>query len=588
MNLQEEDFTSQLYHRELLPKVTAAEVHTLLDEAVSYITIASVSVETGKAIKSRLLFRQSLLKAFEQDWGPLNLRKKSSLTCIPFLRNITETTYLGVPVKDCFSTKIQRSLASSVPPRPMVTIKFSDAFSFFETLCNDVADIDQVLEAETSEDLSTAIWVFMSRAPQPSVYVRALAQSFLMERHTQRVLGKMTSKQFLISSISAIVLPKSPFLESTNAAVEAATGPRFHMARLYSEFDAKLGQQYLNVFRNACLNRCRTRRTLCHLILDWDALQADAEELDATLRTYTEEPPTLYASSQPTFSYPLSSWVYHHKLNQLRAIIQLGFELTIYAPDEFAGMYWYLSYVCGIHLSHIDRVTFFLQRDMGMQDAIPQEFSIEQPDLKDRAQSQKTLKNLFRIYMQLKATEALSKALHAIYIVLLRHEAIKTPPRPYSSDRLRYELRMRPFLSLSVPEPVNFEMFQVESSFSDVEDAHVLEEAAARVAEARKAWDEILKAGWSVTLENTADLDGPSQASKRESREGGTTTESEWSKGVKNIIRTCIATSISLSTLRKKLEKGGDLHEVQCTIPIPGERDCWHDWWIVPRLSNTA
>ena len=540
-----------------------------------------------KAIKKRLLFRRSILRAFEQDFGPLRARTKSSLSCIPFLKGIKDSSHLGKSVNESFSTKIQRSLASSVPPRPMVTIDFSEAISHFETLCNDAADVDQILEIETSDDLFTAIWVFMSRLPQPSVYIRSLVQSFLLGQGTQRVLGRTIPKQFLFSALAALVLPNSSMLDPGNDLIESSTSPRYQMRQLLSAFHDKIGEQYINIFRNACLNRSRTRRTLCHLVLDWDSLQADAEDLDETLRTFTKEQPAQYDPDQPTFSYPLSSWVYHNKLNHIRHIIQMGFELTVYAPDELAGMYWYLSSTCGTHVSHIDRISFFLHPDTQTQLSLSQ--NSKPASKSDRIYEQafqRALKNLFRTYTYLKATEAFSRALHALHTLLLRHEAIKIPPRPYSSNKLRYELRMKPFLGVSVPEPVTFEAFQEESSLAGINDEEVLEEAMIRIADARKFWEEVLKAGWSADLAVAPGLNKPSKAMETEPRREVTTIEGEWSKGVKNVIRACIATSISLATLKKRMDKTGELRGINATLPVPGEKDCWHSWWTVPKLSE--
>jgi N-alpha-acetyltransferase 35, NatC auxiliary subunit len=569
--------------------VSSAEVRALLDEGLSYLAKASITPDMKNAIKKRLLFRQSILKTLEEDMGPLSARSKSSLACVPLLRDIKDTRHLGRCVNEAFSTKIQRSLASSVPPRPMVNIEFLDALSHFDTLCNDNADVDQILDTKTSEDLFTAILVFMSRKPQPSVYIRALVQSFLLEPETHRILGKSTPKEFLFCSLAALVLPNSPILDRENDLVEAPTNPRFQMAQLLAEFDGKVGHQFLNVFRNSCLNRCRTRRTLCHLVLDWDTLQADAEDLDGTLRTYTEEKPALYASDQPTFSYPLSSWIYHHKLNHLRHIIQMGFELTVYAPDEIAGMYWYLSYICGTHLSHLDRISFFLQRDMQNQDSFPQDSAkASKSALERQAAFQGTLEKLFRAYTHLKATDALARALHALHTLLLRHRAIGKPPRPYSSEKLRYELRMRPFLTLNIPEPVTFEAFEGESSFAGLSDDEVLEEALVRVKDAKRLWEEVLKARWSAELAGTREMNQSSKSAKVEANKGSTTIEDEWSKAVKNVIRACIATSISTAAMKEQLDKEGELKGIKTTIPIPGEKDCWHDWWIVPVISGVT
>lgn len=56
---------------------------------------------------------------------------------------------------------------------------------------------------------------------------------------------------------------------------------------------------------------------------------SETDEFDKTLNRLS-----------PDALYPLSTWVYHQKLQVMEAIVQLGFELDIYLPDELAGMYW--------------------------------------------------------------------------------------------------------------------------------------------------------------------------------------------------------------------------------------------------------
>lgn len=47
---------------------------------------------------------------------------------------------------DAFSLKIQRKLASTVPPRPMVTISSDDALAHLKRLCQDAIDMQQMLD----------------------------------------------------------------------------------------------------------------------------------------------------------------------------------------------------------------------------------------------------------------------------------------------------------------------------------------------------------------------------------------------------------------------------------------------------------
>lgn len=54
------------------------------------------------------------------------------------------------------------------------------------------------------------------------------------------------------------------------------------------------------------------------------------EQLDEVLNQLSTE----------TVNFPLSTWTYHQKLRTMEWIVQLGFELDLYLPDEIAGMYW--------------------------------------------------------------------------------------------------------------------------------------------------------------------------------------------------------------------------------------------------------
>lgn len=66
------------------------------------------------------------------------------------------------------------------------------------------------------------------------------------------------------------------------------------------------------------------------------------EDSDTELRQYTHEQ-SIFNDALDIWELPLSSWTYYHKLRQMEWIVQIGFELKIYHPDEWSGMYQ-----CGI------------------------------------------------------------------------------------------------------------------------------------------------------------------------------------------------------------------------------------------------
>jgi hypothetical protein len=72
---------------------------------------------------------------------------------IALLPQIISTHALGKPVEDAFSTKLQRKLASTMPPRPIVQLKFDDAFSHLSRLFKDGREVIGVLNYTDSQCL---------------------------------------------------------------------------------------------------------------------------------------------------------------------------------------------------------------------------------------------------------------------------------------------------------------------------------------------------------------------------------------------------------------------------------------------------
>lgn len=282
-------------------------------------------------------------------------------------------------------------------------------------------------------------------------------------------------------------------------------------------------------------------------------------------------------NGQSTFAYPLGSWVYHEKLKQMQLIFQMGFELSIYAPEELGGMYWYLAHLCSSHQLHIERIQAFVHAE-SRKSKLPK--GNERP-------FDRTLAILNRHSLCLIATESFSFALQALYVFLdrygvLPHAASKTA---YSSSRLRYELRMKPFLPISLPELVSFEQYEQNATLKGQSDSDVLKRASQSIADARKAWEAVLAQGAFT----------PSQ------KDGGEAVrrpaiESDWQRNTKNSLRACIGASIAIQTaskiFRNKLssaaESGKTSVEVPIKVEIPeiGSPNCYHDWWVVPRVSE--
>ena len=108
-----------------------------MEEAIYWLEAESALQQTLKtALLSRLRFRKAFLVALDFEQGITDAQRPSAWEhCSEILPMLLETRHLGTLVEHSFSGKIQRRLASSVPPRPIVKISFDQACTFLERLC---------------------------------------------------------------------------------------------------------------------------------------------------------------------------------------------------------------------------------------------------------------------------------------------------------------------------------------------------------------------------------------------------------------------------------------------------------------------
>lgn len=395
------------------------------------------------------------------------------------------------------------------------------------------------------------------------------------------ILGNMSIRQLLDDDLSIITLPASPLLERSNDDIEVVHDPRFVMSQQTELFRQRAAQPFLDILRTFCQNRCRIRRTLCHLIRDWENLQVDAEEIDQILQAKTNEKPLVYrgsmmgSASRPVESYALalSSWTYLYKLRLMETIVQLGFELEVYQPDEHLGMYWYLNYLAKGRLQHAERIKSFVIQRVEQSRAAP-------PATQDAAtekQLQRALAFTRLMLLDAAVTWELSDALACLHTVLARLELVRAPPRPYSNDELRYDLRMKPFVAIGLPSLPTFAEF------------------TAGAVQPQSSSEELLAYGERALVGAKKGFEALSKLSPQESFSVG--SHERWVASVKNGLKASIATGIAITTLQKKLAgvapgRAGDDpitgKAMGLTVEIPTPDKSYHPLWIIPRVTSTA
>ena len=106
------------------------------------------------ALQSRLNFRTALLEAvtFEPE-SPADDRSSFWHRCSSFLSTIASSHSYAKTVPSSFSEKVQRRLASSVPPRPIVNVDFEAAHEFFGRLCKDGTVASRVISCHRASSI---------------------------------------------------------------------------------------------------------------------------------------------------------------------------------------------------------------------------------------------------------------------------------------------------------------------------------------------------------------------------------------------------------------------------------------------------
>ncbi|KAK0113641.1 hypothetical protein ONS95_013887 [Cadophora gregata] len=560
---EEEDFVTHTFHQNLLEEIDHEAIVGFLAETIDLIAEAKhIEPVLRKSLECRLKFRLQFLQAVEAaDSRTSENPKQLWSDLLAFVPDLKSTLPFGKPFPSSFSIKIQRKLASTVPPRPIVEVGQDTAFEHLERLCLDASVAVEVLKYYDSHSLLNFVFLFQARKPQPSVYVRTLLQHYIFAEMV--ILGAFSIRHVLDDDLASTVLPSDQLLDRLNDEIEVPHDPRHHMAARMEIFRSRAAGSYLDIMRTICQNRCRIRRTFCHTIVDWDNLQMDAEELDVELREFTKEQPIVdpEISSEPIYSFPLSSWSYFYKLRLMEWLVQLGFELETYQPDELAGMYWYVQYLTKTRSRHLERIRGFVVRSLRASLQNSQTAAAKHPEFMN------SLSFINFSSTEAAATYGFSDALSCLFTVLSRLSLIRTPPRPYSDDNMRYEVRMKPFHGIGLPEVPPFDEFTRYVTQPETSTLELLKFASESALGAKK--------GFEVLSKLTA----------KESFSQG--SHDAWISKIKACLKACIFTSITIATVKKAVEAAGEDGEggkVKLKVEIPNSGKGYHDWWVVPKV----
>lgn len=524
------------------------------------------------AITARLKFREDFLRALDLD-HPLEQMSSSWSPVLAGMTSIKATHQLGQSVPGAFSTKMQRRLASTVPPRPIVEFEFKDALDLLEHICVDCEEATRFIDLPQDPlEYQSFLWTFASRSPAPLAYSRSYLSTLLFH---PEILN--TAVSLPLADVKTLVFPTSPVLDPINWTLSPPRNPllpkppRLQLAMLIDEFADRSGQPYLDLWVALGQNRCRLRRMLTHVITAWDLLQSDASLVDTDLAAAASE----LSLTDQMLEFSLSTWVYHKKLWMIEKVILLGFEQDIYLPDEFSGLYLFLSLIVTRRRELLSRMqTHHHTRHTQL---------LRERKLRLAADVAQTAPYLDSLAAEASGTAALSLALARFYMICGYLHLLPLPKRPFSSEALRYELRMKPFLGVQPPEVPPFEDFKAHTQpygpyaspdpgfKADLsnEKSDLWAEVDGNVKAARDAFAEVKRLG--------------AEAAKCKG------VEKSWGREVQSLLASCVALGVAAAGIKDAVKRAGDGVDVRklgvrAEIPESGGKKRYSEGWVVVKI----
>ncbi|OQN98783.1 hypothetical protein B0A48_15452 [Cryoendolithus antarcticus] len=551
---EEEDFVTHLFGRELLPKTTEEEAINLLNDAVSYVDSHKLDSDVAHALHIRLDARKMYLLATAGE--------ATQWTSLPStLDDLRKGHPLAHSADGAFTDKIQRHLATSTPPRPTLDVMWEDAVQQWLRLYADANEVSQLTDfwiRQSPACLQRATWTFAAR--KSCTYARALFQDRLFA--DGKIAADVPHFDLLLTDIRDMVLAGDSLGDTASFEVEATTDPRHRCARIVESFMDKAFDEYMNLYRMVCQNRCRIRRTFTQALPLLEQLETHvATEADNELLTITPGRRLNTPLGKQVLLKPLSTWSRYYKLKIMAETIQLGFETDIYLDYEMGPMYSYLAQLVMERYKLLEHIDAFLHARSGaLSTSSPRHYA----DEIDAARIW-----ISYLIADANATIAIATALSMIHNLVLDQELIKPASRSYAQSHLVHEARMKPYLAITSPAVPFAETFA----------------RAGRVQEPtsvtlRRIEETVAVAKSHLAVLKMAD---PVAAKYRGS-------EARWKLEIKQSETTCVAISVAVTVLKRTLgsvtgRESSSLGD-RLELNLPGPEKRYHVWWIVPQLRE--
>ncbi|CAL5223000.1 g5447 [Coccomyxa viridis] len=350
---EEEDFVIHTFGIQAMINQRGSDVSSALDDIALAIDLLSAPEPTKDASRAagtvhfdaanmaallcRLRLRECLLKALQRvqrsTKQDMQLARKQLHLAKAQLAEVRRTAHPHPEGAPGFCDDINRNLMAPVPSKPVTLVSSDQSWEALDSLLDELLLVCDVSKVTSYTELKAFLCEFASRS------CGAVARSALH----MSLLGKANSPGDLVGPW----LPRRPMMQ---AAVRLPSG-----VVLSPEADLFVEQACLAVAgwcQDMCLNRSRQRRRHRRSIEDWFHLSEHALVADSSpgFQAWLQSASSAWhwPQDQDDTQGPLGCWVERECAHMLLQHLVLGFELELYAPEEFCMMFWYCDYLYGV------------------------------------------------------------------------------------------------------------------------------------------------------------------------------------------------------------------------------------------------
>lgn len=429
----------------------------MLQEAIKTASLCGGSQELVPLLQliSHLVSTECHLKEFSTDTTHLDglIEQTTHLADLEQLKSLQ-------PPPGCFSMGIQKRLSNQFPPKALIVPPYN--YRGFVTMAQDLKVVLKVADAETMMEIMQFA-NFFNKVTQRHVLARALFPLFLI-RENQTVLGKYSLSEFahehLLEFSLMCTTEEEYWGEQTDQALLEAANVLFEW------------------YQNTSQNTSRYRQGYNRQLLLWDSLQAQIEAVEVDFLSENDNSDYVdLKEGERTPLLPYASWSYAMKVRAMIEFLLKGFDLQVYKPFETFTMFWYSYYLAHQLELCLRKVSQFVEGKISSIHSLNKKVKKAKSNEKketlkaqyrfamDNYMEQLQMNKRFIHYMLSESAVVKSLSLAQVFQfgILTSYGLIhnKSPARnKFTTDELLYNLRMKPFSTIGVPEMLPYELMQ--------------------------------------------------------------------------------------------------------------------------------